>query len=155
MRRGQWHLYCKLQYEMCVFFVSSILSSKLRHILAVQTAPNRLYCKLQYEMRVFVLCLVHYDIFSLCAGANGVYIANYNMKCVSFFATSILPCKLRHILAVRSAPNRVAGGSPARRRRVAVAPPLRQCLSYHAGLLSGVRSGRIPVRGQWRLYFKL
>ena len=84
-------------------------------------------------------------------GANGVYIANYNMKCVFFLRLLILPCKLRHILAVRSAPNRVAGESPSRRRRAAIAamPP------YYAGLQSGVCSGRTPVRGQWRLYSEL
>ena len=40
-------------------------------------------------------------------GTNDVYAANYNMICMSFFVTSILSCKLRHILAVRNAPNRL------------------------------------------------
>ena len=93
-------------------------------------------------------------------GANRVYIANYNTKCVSFLATSTLPYKLRHILVVRSEPSRAAVAPPSRRRRAAalsrqIVAPLRQCLAYYAGLQSGVCSGRTPVSGHWRLYCKL
>ena len=42
------------------------------------------------------------------------------------FATSTLPCKLQHILVVRSEPNRAAIAPPTRRRRAAIAPPSRR-----------------------------
>ena len=72
---------------------------------------------------------------------NAPYTSNYDTKCVSFVATSIWPCKLRHFLVVRFKPNRVAVGSPSRRSRAAVWSPLRRCLSYYAGLQFGVSFG--------------